>query len=52
MAREWDYNSDAPVALGVFYERAAPTLDEKIDPAVRSGQEKELTIRDFLASRQ
>jgi 2-oxoglutarate ferredoxin oxidoreductase subunit beta len=52
MAREWDYNSDAPVALGVFYERAAPTLDEKIDPAVRSGQEKELAIRDFLASLQ
>ncbi len=51
-AREWDYNRDAPIGLGVFYERAAPTLDEKVDPAVRSPPEREQAIRDFLASRQ
>ena len=26
--REWDYNKDAPIALGVFYEKAAPTFEE------------------------
>ena len=28
-AREWDYNRDAPIALGVFYERALPTFDDR-----------------------
>lgn len=26
--REWDYNSDAPIALGTFYQKARPTFDE------------------------
>lgn len=25
-AREWDYNSDAPIALGVFYKKDAPVF--------------------------
>lgn len=27
--REWDYNNDAPIALGVFYKKNAPTLEER-----------------------
>lgn len=27
--REWDYNSEAPVALGEFYKTVAPTFDEQ-----------------------
>ncbi len=26
-AREWDYNSDAPIALGTFYKKDAPVFD-------------------------
>jgi 2-oxoglutarate ferredoxin oxidoreductase subunit beta len=28
-AREWDYNSDARIALGTFFTRSLPTFDEK-----------------------
>lgn len=27
-AREWDYNTDSPIALGVFYKTQAPTFEE------------------------
>ena len=26
--REWDYNSDSPIALGTFYRKDSPTFDE------------------------
>lgn len=26
--REWDYNKDAPIALGVFYKKDSPTFEE------------------------
>lgn len=26
--REWDYNSEAPIALGTFYKKVMPTYDE------------------------
>lgn len=26
--REWDYNNDAPIPLGVFYKKDAPTFEE------------------------
>ena len=33
---EWDYNSDAQIALGVFYKKAAPTFEEAfIRPAAQ-----------------
>jgi len=51
-AREWDYNNDAPVSLGVFYEKAAPTFDEKVDAIPRSEQDRDRFISTFLASRQ
>jgi 2-oxoglutarate ferredoxin oxidoreductase subunit beta len=49
--REWDYNTDAPIALGTFFKRAIPTFDEKmkgkeIDPGGR-----ERAILAHLASR-
>lgn len=28
-AREWDYNSDSPIALGVFYRKNLPTMGER-----------------------
>ncbi len=49
-AREWDYNSDAKIALGVFYRRTLPTLGDRLaPPATRPDREK--AVSDFLASR-
>jgi 2-oxoglutarate/2-oxoacid ferredoxin oxidoreductase subunit beta len=28
--REWDYNSDSPIALGVFYNKDAPTFEDRM----------------------
>ncbi len=28
-AREWDYNVDAPISLGVFYRKELPTFEER-----------------------
>ncbi len=50
--REWDYNRDAPIALGVFYERALPTFDDRYPIRVVSPEERTRRIRDlFEASR-
>lgn len=27
--REWDYNKDSPIALGILYKREAPTFEER-----------------------
>src|SRR3989338_3137292 len=27
--REWDYNSDAPIALGTFYKKEIPTFEDR-----------------------
>ncbi|WP_342678521.1 thiamine pyrophosphate-dependent enzyme [Methanofollis sp. UBA420] len=49
-AREWDYSTDAPIALGVFYEEEAPA-----DPWPAMGgigqDEREHTIRAILQER-
>ena len=29
--KEWDYNSDAPIALGVLYRKLAPTFEGKLE---------------------
>jgi len=50
--REWDYNNDAPIPLGVFFERNATTLDEKMDSFTLSEQETQQVIYDTIASRQ
>ena len=45
--REWDYNSDAPIAVGVLYRKLASTFEEKlqkpgIDPTERQRRLDEL----------
>jgi len=41
--REWDYNSDVPIALGTFYKKEMPTFEEKFLKYKISPQTK----RDF-----
>lgn len=50
--RTWDYNSDAPIALGLFYQREALTFDEQFRTRALPGTERQLLIRKFLATRQ
>jgi 2-oxoglutarate/2-oxoacid ferredoxin oxidoreductase subunit beta len=47
-AREWDYNRDAPIALGVFYERALPTFDDRFPARDVSPEERMNRIRDLF----
>jgi 2-oxoglutarate ferredoxin oxidoreductase subunit beta len=51
-AREWDYNGDAPIALGLFYERSSPTFEQRFDQTPVTEKEREQAVRDVLKSRQ
>jgi 2-oxoglutarate ferredoxin oxidoreductase subunit beta len=45
--REWDYNSDNPIALGTFYRKEMPTFEERFlekKPVV----DRNLRINEFL----
>ena len=46
--REWDYNNDAPIALGIFYKKESPTLDGKITLPGQSISDRDLKIRKVL----
>ena len=48
--REWDYNSDAGIALGVFYRNEAATFEEKFAPSPVDVQDREHKIRQFLSN--
>jgi 2-oxoglutarate ferredoxin oxidoreductase subunit beta len=47
-AREWDYNRDAPIALGVFFERSLPTFDNRYPARDVSAEERTRRIRDLF----
>jgi len=51
LAREWDYNSDARIALGTFFTRVSPTFDERMIPVPVGKEERELAIRELLDAR-
>jgi 2-oxoglutarate ferredoxin oxidoreductase subunit beta len=46
--REWDYNTKAPIGLGTYYRRDAPTFDERITAVKISEQEREEIIQRVL----
>jgi 2-oxoglutarate ferredoxin oxidoreductase subunit beta len=45
LAREWDYSSDAPIALGTLYKKQAPRFEESFDRSELSedGRREKLT---------
>ncbi len=50
-AREWDYNGDAPIALGTFYQKSSPVFGGKI-PAQKAGTtERGQAVRELLKKR-
>jgi 2-oxoglutarate ferredoxin oxidoreductase subunit beta len=50
-AREWDYNSDAKIALGTFFERSLPSFDEKMGQHRINAAERERAVQEFLITR-
>jgi 2-oxoglutarate ferredoxin oxidoreductase subunit beta len=50
-AREWDYNSDAKIALGTFFDRSLPSFDEKMVQHRINAAERERVIQEFLITR-
>ncbi len=47
-AREWDYNSDARIALGTFFTRSLPTFDEKTGMHKGRAPDKKQSLRDVF----
>lgn len=46
--KEWDYNSDAQIGLGIFYKKEASTFeDEFLTPEIE-GLDRNLKIKEFL----
>lgn len=47
--REWDYNQEAPIALGVFYKKDAPTFEERfLAHQYAEAADKDSKIKELL----
>ncbi|MDO9550026.1 MAG: thiamine pyrophosphate-dependent enzyme [Methanoregula sp.] len=51
LSREWDYNSDSRIGLGIFYERAMPTFEERVVTRPVEKEERDRAIQELLDSR-
>lgn len=47
-AREWDYNSDAPIGLGILYRSKKATLEERLALHRGPGKDRAATIKKIL----
>lgn len=48
--REWDYDKDSPIALGVLYKKESPTFDEKFLIPKPGAGNPDSKIRELLVS--
>ena len=46
--REWDYNSDSRIALGVFYKKEIPTFEERFLSKNKKAIDRDVKINEFL----
>ncbi|MDD5422563.1 MAG: thiamine pyrophosphate-dependent enzyme [Candidatus Omnitrophica bacterium] len=46
--REWDYNSDSPIGLGVFYKKDAPVFEEGFPGQAAGRTDREAKVREIL----
>jgi len=51
-SREWDYNRDAPIALGTFYERSLPTFDDWHRNRPLDPDQRDQRIRELIEARR
>lgn len=49
--REWDYNSDSQIALGVFYKKEIPTFEDKFKEFKLEVENKKLKIEKLLTEK-
>ena len=49
--REWDYNSDSQIALGVFYKKEIPTFEDKFKEFKLEVEDKKLKIEKLLTEK-
>ena len=47
-AREWDYNRDAPIALGLFYTQILPAFNDRYPVTDLTGEERMHRIRGIF----
>ena len=50
-AREWDYNTDAPIGLGTIYRAKRPTLEERLSAIRGTETDRDASIRNVLEKR-
>ena len=50
-AREWDYNSDARIALGTFFERTRPCFDDNMVQHGINPADRIRVVQEFLLTR-
>jgi len=50
-AREWDYNSESPIAIGTFYRAMRPTLEERLGVPWGRERDTERVIANVLEAR-
>jgi 2-oxoglutarate ferredoxin oxidoreductase subunit beta len=46
--REWDYGSDAPIALGTFFRKEAPRFEERFDRSEVSEEDRRSKLAKLL----
>ncbi|MBI4835033.1 MAG: 2-oxoacid:ferredoxin oxidoreductase subunit beta [Planctomycetes bacterium] len=46
--REWDYNSDSPIGLGVFYKKEEPVFDDKFRMVSPEKPDRQTRINELL----
>jgi 2-oxoglutarate ferredoxin oxidoreductase subunit beta len=46
--KEWDYSSDAPIALGTFYKKEAPTFETSMTEGKAKEVSRDLGIKELL----
>ncbi|MCQ8894792.1 MAG: thiamine pyrophosphate-dependent enzyme [Methanolinea sp.] len=50
-AREWDYNSESPISIGIFYRTLRPTLEERMEKPPGQIMNRPALITKILESR-
>jgi 2-oxoglutarate ferredoxin oxidoreductase subunit beta len=46
--REWDYNTDSPIALGLLYKKNAPTMEERFGKIDRENIDRSSKIKKIM----
>jgi 2-oxoglutarate ferredoxin oxidoreductase subunit beta len=50
--REWDYNSEGRIALGLLYQRAFPLFEDRLITQPLQRPDRNAAISEFLSARQ